>query len=95
MTSHAANGFIGRNRMQNTNDRSEPFEQFGIALPKFFKRLCLLFEYVKDRLRVVTIIDLCGERVIAEIFPGSLCVLCQGGIENCFKVKGNGGCVRS
>ena len=44
--------------MQHINDRSEPLEQFGIALPEFVKRLCLLLEYVKDRLGVVTAIDL-------------------------------------
>ena len=29
--------------------------------------------------------------MIAEIFPSSLCVLCQGGIKYCLKVKGSGG----
>jgi len=58
MTSLVAKVFVGRDGMQHINDRSEPLEQFGIALPKFVKRLCLLLEYVKDRLGVVTAIDL-------------------------------------
>jgi len=58
MTSLGAKVFVGRDGMQHTNDRSEPLEQFGIALPEFVKRLCFLLEYVKDRLGVVTAIDL-------------------------------------
>jgi hypothetical protein len=58
MTSLVANSFVGRDAMQHINDRSEPLEQFGIALLEFVKRLCLLLEYVKDRLGVVTAIDL-------------------------------------
>jgi hypothetical protein len=81
--------------MQHINDRSEPLEQLGIALPEFVKRLCLFLEYDKDRLGVVTAIDLRGERVIAEIFPSSLCVFRQGGIKDYLKVRGSGGCIRS
>ena len=95
MTSLVAKDFVGRDGMQHNNDRSEPLEQFCRVLPEFVKCLSLLLEYVKDRLRVVTAIDLRSERVIAEIFPGSLCVLRQGGIKNCLKVKGRGGCIRS
>ena len=58
ITSAVANGFIGRDGVQHINNRSEPLEQFGIAVPEFVKRLCLLLEYVKDRLGVVTAIDL-------------------------------------
>ena len=95
MTSLVAKGLVGRDGMQYINDRSEAIEQFRIVLPEFVKRLCLLLEYVKDRLGVVTVIDLRGERVIAEIFPCSLCVLHQGGIKKCLKVKGGGGCLGS
>ena len=86
MTSLVAKEFVSRDGMQHINDRFQPLEQFGIALPEFVKRLCLLLEYVKDRLGVVTAINLGGEGVIAEIFPGSVCVLRQGGIENRLKV---------
>jgi hypothetical protein len=58
MTSLVAEGFVGRDGMQHINNRSEPLEQFGIALPKFVKRLCLLLKYVKDRLGAVAAIDL-------------------------------------
>jgi hypothetical protein len=58
MTNAVAKGFVGRDGMQHTDGRSEPPEQFGIALPEFVKCLCLLLEYVKDRLGVVTAIDL-------------------------------------
>jgi hypothetical protein len=33
--------------------------------------------------------------VAAEIFPSSLCVLRQGGVENRLKVKGSGSCIRN
>jgi hypothetical protein len=32
--------------------------------------------------------------VIAEIFPSTLSVLRQGGIKNCFEVRGSGGRIR-
>ena len=58
MTSLVAKGLVGRDGMQHINGRYEPLEQFGIALPKFVKRLCLLLKYGKNRLGVVTVIDL-------------------------------------
>ena len=58
MTGLVAKEFVGRDGMQHINDRFEPPEQCGIALPEFVKHLCLLMEYVKDRVGVVTAIDL-------------------------------------
>ena len=58
MTNFVAEGFIGRDGMQHINDGSEALEQLGIALPEFVKCPCLLLEYFKDRLGVVTAIDL-------------------------------------
>jgi hypothetical protein len=58
MTSPVAKGLVGRDSMQHINDGSEPLEQSGVVLPEFVKRLCLILEYVKDRVGVVTAIDL-------------------------------------
>jgi hypothetical protein len=46
MTSVVAKGFVGRDGMQHTDNRSEPLKQFGIPLPELVKRQCLLLEYV-------------------------------------------------
>jgi hypothetical protein len=56
--------------MQHVDDRSEPLEQFGIAVHEFTKRPGLFLKYVDDRIRAITTIDPVGEWVVAEIFPG-------------------------
>ena len=58
MTSPGAEGLVGSDGMKHIDDWSEPLEQSGIALPEFVKRLCLLLEYVKDRLGAITAIEL-------------------------------------
>jgi hypothetical protein len=68
--------WVGREGMQHIDDRPEPLEQFGIAVPKFIKRPGLFLEYVKNRIGGVTAIDPVGERVVAEIFPSLLGVVC-------------------
>jgi len=50
--------FVGREGIQHFDDRFEPLEQFGIALPEFVKLSGLFLEYVKDRIGAVTTIEL-------------------------------------
>ena len=53
-----AKDFVGREGMQYLDDRFEPLEQLGIALPEFVKLARLFSKYVKDRIRAVTTIEL-------------------------------------
>ena len=53
-----AKDFVGRDGMQYRDDRFEPIEQLGIALPEFVKLPGLFSEYVKDRIEAVTTIEL-------------------------------------
>jgi len=76
--------------MQDIDNRSEPLEQSGIALPECNKPLGLFSEYLEDRIGAVAAIDPAGKCVSAEIFPSLLGVLGQGSIE-----KGRVGCIRS
>ena len=76
--------------MQHFDNRSEPIEQFFIALPNFVELFCLLLEYIKDRIGAVTAIDLRGEWVFVKIFASLLGVLLQGSIEKRIKVGGRG-----
>lgn len=80
-TNPSAEGCAGRYGMQRIDYRSEPFDQFGITTPEFVKRLGLLFEYNKDRIRRVATINHVGERVVAKICPCLFRILSQGGIE--------------
>jgi hypothetical protein len=73
--------------MHNIDDRPEPLEQFGVSLPEFVKLPCLFF---KDRIGIVTAIDLVGGSVVAEIFPSLLGVLRQRSTEKRLKVGGRG-----
>ena len=79
-------------REQYIDNGLKQFEQFRFAPPKFVKRLGLFLKYIKDRIGIVTAIDLRGKWVVAEIFPSLLGVVRQGSIENSLKV---GGCIRS
>ena len=90
MNDAVSDDFIGRDGVQHIDDGTEPLEQFGIALPKFIKRLGLFLEYMKDRIRAVTSIDPVGKWVIAEIFSSLLSVLLQGGIEKGLEIGGCG-----
>ena len=56
--SAVAKDFVGRDGVQYLDDRFEPLEQLGIALPEFVKPSGLLLEYVKDRIGAVTAIEL-------------------------------------
>jgi hypothetical protein len=94
ITGDNAKGFVGREGMQDLNDRFEPLEQFDIALPEFVKRSGLFLEYGNDRIRVIATIDLGCEWVVAEIFASLLGVLHQGRIENRLEVRGSGSCIR-
>ena len=93
ITGDASKGFVGREGMQNLDDRVEPLEQFDIALPELVKLPCLFLEYGKDGIRIVATIDLGSEWVVTEIFAGLLGVFCQGGIENLLDVRGSGSCI--
>ena len=66
---------VGREGMQHIDERSEPLEQFGIAVPEFIKSPGLFLEYIKDRIWAVAVINLVSEWVVAEIFPSLLGVL--------------------
>jgi hypothetical protein len=94
MTGDATEGFVGREGMQDLDDRFEPLEQFDIALPEFVKRSGLFLKYGNDRIRVVATIDLGSKWVVAEIFASLLGVLRQGCVENRLEVRGSGSCVR-
>ena len=69
VTNAVSKDFVGREGMQHIDDRSKPLEQFGITLLEFVKRPGLFLEYIKDRIRAVTAIDLGGEWVVVENFP--------------------------
>jgi len=56
--SAVAKDFVGREGMQYLDDRFEPLEQFGIALPEFIELYGFFLEYVKDRIGAVTTIEL-------------------------------------
>jgi len=88
-TSTDTKSYVVREGTQHNDDGSEPHEQSGIALPEFVKRLCLLLEYVKDRLGVFTAIDLGGEGMVPETYPSLFGVLRQGGIQR--RLKGEDG----
>ena len=60
-TSTVTEGFVGEEGMQYFDNRSDPLEQFGIALPEFFKSLSLFLEHIEDRIGTVAAIDLGGE----------------------------------
>jgi len=91
ITGDVTKGFVGREGMQDLDDRFEQLEQFDIALlPEFVKLSGLFLEYGKDRIRVVATIDLGSEWVVAEIFASLLGVLRQGGIENRLEVRSRG-----
>jgi hypothetical protein len=94
-TRAVAKDFVARECMQHFDDRSEPLQQFGIALPEFIKRPGLFLEYIKDRIGVVATIDPVSEWVVAEIFSSLLGVLGQGSIENGLEAGGRGGCIGS
>jgi hypothetical protein len=95
ITGDVTKGFVGREGMQDLDDRFEPLEQFDITLPEFVKRCGLFLKYGNDRIRIVATIDLGSEWMVAEIFASLLGVLRQGGIENRLEVRGNGSCIRS
>lgn len=95
ITGDATKGFVGREGMQDLDNRFEPLEQFDIAVPEFVKCSGLLLEYCNNRIRVIATIDLGSEWVVAEVFAGLLCVLRQGGIKNRLKVRGSASCIRS
>ena len=90
MDNAVSEGFVGREGMQDIDDRSEPLEQFWITLPEFVKRLGLFLEYIKDSIGAVTAIDLGGERVVAEMCSSLPGVLFQGSIEKGLKSRGHG-----
>ena len=81
--------------MQHVDDRSEVLEQSGIALSEFIEHFGLFFKYSDEGITVVTVIELGGKWVVAEIFPSLFGVLRQGNTENCLEVGGRGGCIRS
>ena len=80
-TSACTKGRVGGDGMEPIDNRCEPLEQLGIAIPEFVKRERLLFEYSKDQIRRLASIDRDSQRVVAEILPGSLRVLVQGSVE--------------
>jgi hypothetical protein len=61
MSGDVTKGFVGREGMQDLDDRFEPLEQFDIALPEFVKLSCLILEYGNDGIRVIATIDLGSE----------------------------------
>ena len=90
-TNAAAKDWVGREAMHNIDDRPEPLEQFGVALPESVKLPCLFLRYIKDRTGVVIAIDPFSGSVVAEIFPNLLGVLRQSSTEKRLKVGGQGG----
>ena len=77
--------------MQLVNNWRKPFDQLGVAIPKFIERPGLLSEYGEDRIRRIASIDEGGQRVVAEVLPCALLVLVQGCVEDGFEVEWCGG----
>ena len=67
--------------MQTTNNGPEPLDQLGITVPKFIKRMRLVFEYREDRIGRCASFDGSGKWVIAEILASAFGVFGQGGVE--------------
>ena len=80
--------------MQHVDDRSEPLEQFGIAVHEFTKRPGLFLKYIEDRIEAIATTDPVGKWVVAEILPSLLGVVCQGSIEKRLEV-GRRSCIKS
>jgi hypothetical protein len=85
---------FGRESMQHIDNRTEPLEQFGIAVSEFIKSSGLFLEYMKDIIGAVAAVDLVGEWVAAEIFPSLFGVVRQGSVEKRLEVGGRGVCIR-
>jgi len=92
-TGASAEDCVGRDSMQPIDNRPEPFDQVGITIPEFIKRLGLHLEYSKNRIRRPASIDGGSQWVVAEILSSAFGILVQGCVEEGFEVGLWGGCI--
>jgi len=79
--------------MQPIDNRPEPLDQLGIAIPEFIKGLGLLLEYSKNRIRRLASMDGSSQWVVAEILSCAFGILGQGHVKEGFEVGLWGGCI--
>jgi hypothetical protein len=71
--------------VQPIDNRPEPLDQLGIAIPKFIERLRLRLEYSENVIRRLASIDGGSQLVVAEILSCAFEVLGQGYLEEGFE----------
>jgi len=71
--------------MQPIDNRPEPLDQLGIAIPEFIERLGLRLEYGKNLIWRPASIDGSGQWVVAEILSSALGILVQSYVEEGFE----------
>jgi len=67
--------------MQPIDNRLEPLDQLGIAIPEFIKGPGLRLEYSKNVIRRLASIDGGSQWVVAEILSSAFGILVQGYFE--------------
>ena len=77
--------------MQPIDNRPEPLDQLGIAIPEFIKGLGLRLEYSQDRIRRPTSIDGGSQWVIAKILSSAFGIVVQSCVEEGFEGGQRGG----
>jgi len=71
--------------MQPIDNRLEPLNQLGIAIPEFIKGLGLRLEYSENVIRRLASIDCGSQWVVAEILSCAFDVLGQSYLEEGFE----------
>ena len=71
--------------MQPIDNRPEPLDQLGIAIPKFIERLRLRLEYSENVIRRLASIDGGSQWVVAEILSSAFGILFQSCVEEGFE----------
>jgi len=71
--------------MQPIDNRPEPLDQLGVAIPEFIERLGLRLENSENVIRRLAFIDGGSQWVVAEILSCAFGVLGQGCLEEGFE----------
>ena len=71
--------------MQPTDNRPEPLDQLGIAIPEFVECLGLRLEYSENVIRRLAFIDGGSQWVVAEILSSAFGILVQSCVEDGFE----------
>lgn len=82
---------MGADSVQAIDDWPKPFDQFWVAIPEFVEGLGLFFKYDQDVVGGFAAVEHGREWMFGEAFPSPFSVLCQGGIEKYFEIRGRGG----